>query len=300
MTLDIVERIPIEQVIENSGLHLLGRGRYRRAQEHSSLIVDTQANLFNWNSRGLHGDAITWLTQVCRLSFQDAKAQLENGRFGAPVHIPVREVRRSCAPETPPPPLALELAYSLHRMMSSAGRAWWQREGLTDQVIDRYLLGEYRHPRYGLCYTLPVIEQDAAGEPQLVNLRMRLAEPGAYGKYRPWDHGRGTQLFNRDVLRSEPQGIVVVAGEKKALVLAGYGIEAVSPTGGCGNWLDAWTVLLKAVPHRWVAYDPSEMEAARKVAQALAARLALFPDKPDDFILAHGKRAFVRVLREAP
>jgi len=295
--LDVVARTPIEQVIESSGLHLLGRGRYRRTQEHDSLIVDTHANLFNWNSRDLHGDAVTWLTEVCHLTFQEAKAQLEDGRFGAALPAPVQQVRRRVL--TTPPPLNLELARSLHHRMSPAGRTWWQNEGLPDAVIDRYLLGEYHHPRYGLCYTLPVIEQDATGEPQLVNLRMRLAEPVEYGKYRPWDHGRGTQLFNRDVLRSAPQGIVVVAGEKKALVLAGYGIEAVSPTGGCGNWLPEWTSILKAVPHRWVAYDPNEIEAGRKIAQLLAARLALFPDKPDDFILAYGKRAFVSVLWEA-
>lgn len=61
---NIVERVkqanPIEDVIGQE--HTLGgRGRYRRAKAHDSLVVDTRLQLYNWNSQSEAGDVISWV-----------------------------------------------------------------------------------------------------------------------------------------------------------------------------------------------------------------------------------------------
>lgn len=291
-----IEAVPIEAVIERTGVRLVGRGRYLRGVEHDSLVVDTQVGCFNWNSRGLHGDAITWLRKVCNMSFGEARRMLEGeaGVSGQARTVP----RRKVAPAPPAQPLALDVAFDPHLKMSTAGWAWWQGEGMTDDVIRTFLLGELRHLVYGLCYTIPIF--DLAG--QLANVKLRLAEPDKvrkFGKYRPYESGRGTHLFNSVILQEGLRNVVVVAGEKKVMVLHGYGIPAVSPTGGCGNWRDAWTAAVKAVPNIYVAFDDNdEPRADERLARRLGGVLVDVPGKPDDYIRQHGAAAFVRLLAE--
>lgn len=47
---------------------LIGSGRYRKAKEHNSLVIDTVLNQYWWNSKGDAGDAIDW-TGRYRLNF---------------------------------------------------------------------------------------------------------------------------------------------------------------------------------------------------------------------------------------
>ncbi len=37
-----------------------GQGRYRKAKQHDSLVVNTQKQAYYWNSKGESGDAIDW------------------------------------------------------------------------------------------------------------------------------------------------------------------------------------------------------------------------------------------------
>lgn len=300
--LAVLDTVPIESVIERTGVRLVGRGRYLRAEDHDSLVVDTEAGCFNWNSRGLHGDAVTWLRRVCNMSFAEARKALEGGvlagaSLAAGQPLPPRKVRQR-APAEPPRPLPLDAAFDPHLKMSAAGWDWWRGEGLTDDAIRSFLVGEMQHRLYGLCYTIPIFNMDG----ELANVKLRLAEPGKvreFGKYRPLERGRGTHLFNSVILQDGLRHLVVVAGEKKVMVLHGYGVPAVSATGGCGNWQDGWTAALKQVPHIYVAFDDNDEPGAdARLARRLGAKLVQVPGKPDDFIRARGRAAFVRLLAE--
>ncbi len=111
--------------------------------------------------------------------------------------------------------------------------------------------------------------------------------------------GCGTQLYNADILTPELGAVVVTAGEKKVMVLWEHGIPAVTPTGGCGNWKDEWTTRLSSAASVYIAFDPPEQAAAWKLAEQIGERalVAQCPDKPDDYILQHGRDAFRERLR---
>src|SRR3972149_1966367 len=61
---------------------LVGYGRWLRCSDDinnpSSLVIDTEKDVFYYNSRGIVGDALTWLTKVKGYSFEQAK-QILNG-----------------------------------------------------------------------------------------------------------------------------------------------------------------------------------------------------------------------------
>ena len=73
---DIVEQVKkhnrIEAIIEADGYTLVGRGRYRRARSHDSLIVDVHNQSYHWNSRDEHGDVISWVQARLSTDFKTA------------------------------------------------------------------------------------------------------------------------------------------------------------------------------------------------------------------------------------
>ena len=77
---DIVElvkqRNPIEDVIQDTFPLQRQHGRYLRAKEHDSLVVDTGRQMYVWNSQGESGDVIDWLCKRGNLDFKSAVEQL--------------------------------------------------------------------------------------------------------------------------------------------------------------------------------------------------------------------------------
>ena len=290
-------RHPIEQVVMQTGpeFRLARSGHELRGVTHDSLVVTPSKGLYQWHSRREAGDIFNWLMHRHHVDMLEAVARLASGTVGGASTSP-SWANRPAPEETPPLPQDLHLRY--HRRLDEAARAWWHSQGISDQGIARFLLGvSDDHGDYGRAYTIPIIE---AG--RLVNLRLRLAEPRTRGdKYRPWDRGRGTQLFNADILTPELGAVVITAGEKKAMVLWEYGISAVSPTGGCGNWRESWTTRLQFCRKVYLCFDPTEQAAAWKLAAEIGERafVARLPDKPDDFILTAGRDAFRRALAQA-
>lgn len=286
-------QIRIEDVIEATGVRLGGHGRYLRAEEHDSLVVDTRAGYYNWNSRGEAGDVFTWLQQRLGLSFLEAKAALERGDYGR-ASLPT-----SARAPQPVPALPPDLHLRYYRNLDDAARAWWYAQGINDAAMSRFFLGvcDY-HPLYRqTTYTIPVIE---AG--RLLNIRHRLtAAQNPKDKYRPEMAGLPAALFNADILTPDLGGVVIVAGEKKVIVLWQHGIPAVSSTAGCGHWPSEYTTRLQFCQKVYIAFDPGETSAAWKVAEQIGERafVANLPDKPDDYITAAGAQAFRNALRAA-
>jgi hypothetical protein len=203
-------------------------------------------------------------------------------------------------PEPPARPLPQNLHYRFHKQLDGdpAARQWWHGQGISDEAIDHFLLGVMEHRYYGRCYTIPVIEGG-----MLVNIRLRLDKPtGPKGdKYRPLRAGHGSQLFNSDILTPDLKGVIVTAGEKKAIVLWQYGIPAVSSTAGCGHWRSEWNERLRHCEKVFIAYDPLETHHARTLAERLGERayVVQMPDNPDDYILRQGEPAFRALLSAA-
>lgn len=77
---DIVEKIKstvrIEQVVDQDGYPLVSHGRYRKCTQHDSLVVDVAESCYFWNSRGEHGDVISWVMNRKGVDFKSAVEDL--------------------------------------------------------------------------------------------------------------------------------------------------------------------------------------------------------------------------------
>lgn len=275
------------------GLHVERRGTKYTTQEHDSLILFPQDNSWHRFSSGDGGDVISLVRYFKNCGFKEACEFIDNHAVSTPYyHTPV------VTPVTVPAlPQDLHLRYN--RNLDNAAREWWHSEGINDEGIARFFLGvcEY-HPYWKqTTYTIPVIENG-----KLINIRHRLSSPPKpKDKYRPEAAGLPVGLFNADILTPELGGVVIVAGEKKTIVLWQYGIPAISSTSGCGTWKDEWTTRLQFCRKAYIAFDPGESVAAWKVAEHIGERAFVvnLPDKPDDFIIASGEAAFRDCLRNA-
>lgn len=95
--------------------------RYYRARQHDSLVVDTLRGKWYWNSRGISGDAIDWLTQVCGLSFGEAvrRLRLENSHPEPQLgKLPARQ-----RPQTEPVNMAIQALECHLALMNHKARA---------------------------------------------------------------------------------------------------------------------------------------------------------------------------------
>lgn len=73
---EIKRAVRIEDIIEADGYSLTSSGRYRRAQSHDSLVVDTVKQGYHWNSQSEHGDVINWVMTRHGYDFKRAIEEL--------------------------------------------------------------------------------------------------------------------------------------------------------------------------------------------------------------------------------
>jgi DNA primase len=293
MDADAMKRsISIVDVIERSGLHVTGTGNVLTTEEHDSIKIWVKTNSYSWFNQGHGGDIFDWVEHTENVGFLEAGRRLENGDY--------RSI--SLAPPEPPkliPVLNQNLHLRYNQSLDPQARLWWYEQGITDDGIARFFLGVCNfHPYWRqTTYTIPVIESG-----KLLNVRHRLsAPPTKNDKYRPEMKGIPASLFNADILTPDLGAVVIVAGEKKAIVLWQYGIPAISSTAGCSTWKPEWTTRLQFCQKVYLAYDPGESAHAWNVAAQIGERafVMALPDKPDDFIVAKGEAAFREYLSTA-
>jgi len=188
-----------------------------------------------------------------------------------------------------------------HAGLTDEAREYWWDEGITDESIERYLLGWCpRCPTYpeSPSYTIPVTRHDV-----LQNIRHRLQRPNGGGKYRPHLAGLGIQLYNADLLDEKRDSIILTEGEKKSIIATQSGFDAVGITGKRAfkrEWLD-WFDGIQVV---YIALDPDATESAFRLGALFEgrARVARLPAKLDDMITQYGAtstdiEAYLQVAR---
>jgi len=72
MDLEKVKEANLIEDIVGAEYPLRGRGRYLRAEQHDSLIVDTHGQAYFWNSQGEQGDVVTWVMHRRKCEFKAA------------------------------------------------------------------------------------------------------------------------------------------------------------------------------------------------------------------------------------
>lgn len=293
--IDALKQVSIVDLARRTGMTLVERGNKYTTEEHDSLILYPDNNSWFRFSDEHGGDAIDFLMYWQGVDFKRACEQLADLAGVLP------QVTRAAVTPAAPPELPQDQHLLYHRSMRPAERQWWRDHyGVSDTAIDYFQLGACREGRFApLTYTIPIL-RDA----RLVNIKHRIPDAPTNGKYRNHQSGVGTQLFNADRLTADCQGVVIVAGELKAVALEDWGIPAVSPTGGCGNWKAEWTERLRFCQRVYVAFDPEPATERAHALKLLArldtrGRLVECPQKPDDYINAHGGEAFRDLLRGA-
>jgi DNA primase len=174
-----------------------------------------------------------------------------------------------------------------HEGLTEQAREYWWSEGITDESIDKYLLGWCSScPMYRQSgsYTIPIINNG-----KLENIRHRLAHPNGGGKYRPHIAGLQVSLFNADLLDGKPDRIIVSEGEKKSIVLTQTGFPAVGITGKRA-FRREWLKWFDGIGRVYILLDPDAQESANKLGAFFngRARVANLPVKADDMIVKYG------------
>lgn len=199
-------------------------------------------------------------------------------------------------------PTLMELAEQYHVGLTDRIRAYLHGRGISDIVIDRFLIGWS-----GWRITIPITNREG----QVMSFKLAkdpddesespkmLSTPGAEA-----------ELYGWEWLRTAPPRIVICEGEFDRLVLESQGIPAVTSTAGAGTFRTEWAEALGAVPELFVCFDRDEAgeRGAERVARLLPrARVVRLPDEVGsggdvtDFFarLGHGPSDFEQLLAEA-
>lgn len=193
-------------------------------------------------------------------------------------------------------------AAKFHRALPERIRSYLNGRGITDEIIERRLLGwngtRITIPVFnekGVCtsFRLAKDPEDASDAPKMLSMR-----------------GAPVDLYGWDTLRLKPRRVVICEGEFDRLVLEANGFDAVTSTGGAGTFKAEWVEAFRDIPEVYVCFDrdPAGYEGMTYVCQLLPqARMVELPaevgDGGDvtDFFLRPGKTSqdFEELLAKA-
>lgn len=240
----------IEEVIQESGFTLRGGRRYLKAKEHDSLVVDVDAQLYNWNSKGQAGDVITWLENEKKMDFRQAAEWLAR-RVGLPMDWRDQDMRAWKATRAVEDTLSLVVKFWQGKLAaSSAAASWYEARGWSKELVEEAGCGFWDGDRKGLtdhlkmhqvdvkqnlvqaCLSMPtgmfVYVHWVAGRPRYFSAR-------SIKEKRHWkpevDLMGDQQLYFNTVYSGRARHVVIVEGQADALTLALWGIAAVALAG---------------------------------------------------------------------
>lgn len=232
---------------EDFGLKFSGT-RYGKAIEHDSLVLDKDRGIFFWNSEGIVGDPLVYLTRVRNYSIEYAREYLKNFGYSG-LHVYSIQANGEDVIVYP------ELVDTFHELGLSK-RDYFYDRGLSDLTIDRFQLGWYNN-----FYMIPVLENGT-----LRNFQMRKDNPKTI---RPYYKGIGGLLFNSDILKLV-DSFYLVEGPVDAMILSQNGLPAVSTTIS-GNILPTWFSKFVNQKVIYICFDNDDAgrSEAKKVAKVL-------------------------------
>lgn len=204
---------------EDFDLNTRDGSRWGNTEDHSSLVLDKERGIFFWNSKGIVGDPLVYLTKVRGLSFERAREYLRDfkefsGSFVYTIHNEKEDVVVY--------PKLVDIFFE-DGATDKSRRDYFYRRGLTDNTIDRFRLGWYND--------FSMIPYFVEGT--FRNFQMRRDD----GKkvIRHYYKSVGALLFNSDILKVTNK-IYVTEGPVDAMVLMQNGIPAVATTTVLPDW----------------------------------------------------------------
>lgn len=264
----LVQKVPIENIISRR-FDLNGHGRYYRAVEHDSLVIDLQKNLFYWNSIGVFGNALDWLTKIEGMSISDATKILQE-YSGIPFQNNFE--------------LLLTPRYPYHKLshafwkLGREHRDYWYSRGYDDLTIDAFELGYT-----GRHYVIPVKHED-----KLLNFQC-IIPPTSTNEKRVWNwtRGLGKQPFNFKIL-PEWDWVILTESPVDSIIAHQFGYPAISLMPNALNWDNKYTRYLSHINRIYLMFDNdvAGQRGLRKVGAKFSSRVSVvdwegYPDKAD-------------------
>lgn len=222
--------------------------RWGKSEEHSSLVLDKERGIFYWNSEGVVGDPLVYLTKVRRLTFEDAKEYLKNFQYTG-THVYTINTKKG---DIVVYPKLVDIFFEDGKNK----RDYFYERGLTDDTINRFRLGFYNE-----FFLVPFFEDGT-----FRNFQMRKDKPKTIRSYYK---GVGPILFNSDILKVVST-IYYTEGPIDAIVLMQNGLPAISSNSG-GSFLMDWYSKFSNVKKIYLLFDNDNAgrNEAKRVAEIL-------------------------------
>jgi DNA primase len=229
-----------------------GRGRWLHTREHDSLVIDSEEQMFWWNSTGKFGNAFTWLTEIKGLTPQKAKEYLKDVVNYKDVFV---EILNGKQEELLIYPKLVDIFYENGKRNS---RDYWYKRSISDKSIDMFRLGFSEG-----WYTIPIFVDGT-----FRNFQMRREEPTK--QIKSWYKGIGPLLFNSESLKLTNH-VYITEGPTDAISLLERGLPAVSHNAGSEYFSNDWFKYFINQSEIFVVYDNDSagINGAKKVAKVL-------------------------------
>jgi len=244
---------------------ITGNGdRWRKTEEHTSLVLDLKEQRWFWNSKDLQGTPLEYLVIIKGMPDKQAKDLIKDLVYVNGVQLTFPNKNEVVVQN--------EKLVDVFWKNGVTDRDYWYRRGLTDKTIDTYKLGKYDG-----FWTLPVYMNG-----KFMNFQCRTDVPEK--KIRPWYRGVGPLLFNSSILPFV-SSVFITEGPVDAILLNQYGFPTISHTGGASGWSDTWFPYFKRQKEIFYVADNdlAGYNAVRKIAKSLGeyrVKVVAFIDYP--------------------
>lgn len=285
MIRQLISRVPIDKVIERDmRLHRSGH-RYLRGIDHDSLVVDLERNLFFWNSIGIQGDALKWLTDIKGLSYREALSQLQ--KYSG---LPFTRILDILEKPVPIYPKLLKTFFRLGKQY----REYWYDRGFTDATLDFFQVGHT-----GKFHVVPIIVDGI-----LENFQCR--KIGVEKKLWRWSSNRPPYPFNTG--NQSSKYVFMAEGLPDTMLLHQLGYPAICSDSGPQSWKKEWNRHIVQFDTIYLIFDNDEagIRGARRTSKRLLHKAYMllwpysFPKKYDlnKAFLDLGEQGFHKFMEE--
>lgn len=249
----------LQVLVEEDGGYKREGNNWGRSLEHSSLVVNEEAQRWYWNSENMGGTALDYLILVRRMDRKTAEKVLDTRGKIITGSFLEKEEERYYIPQ--------ERLVDLLWELGKGNRQYWYDRCLTDKTIDRFRLGFYND-----WFLIPMYKHD-----QFVNFQMRRDKPKKF--ITQWYRTEDWQpcLVNEGIL-SLVDTVFITEGTTDAILLSQEGIPAVAQNTSA-FWSQEWFPLFNRVKDIYYIADNDKAGrlAAERVARALGtSRVKIF------------------------
>lgn len=250
----------LESLVESDFGYSHTDGKWGKAKKHDSFIVNRETAHWFWNSRGLNGDLLGYLTKVRGLDIHTAKSFLTSVTSS----LSTKSFGRTNSAE--PYSKLVDMFWE----NGKNNREYWYRRCLTDETIDRYRLGYINE-----WYTIPLYKDGS-----FYNFQCRRDIPEK--AILPWYKGLHPVLFNTEILHFV-KTVYITEGLVDAILLNQLGYSAVGHNAGANYWNPEWSSLFTGVNTIYYIADNDKagVVAAELISKTLGAgrvKIIIFND----------------------